>query len=247
MVKPRTVAEEAFLWLGEGARLWLVEASAIGASRIRAKMAAAVELAALVSVSRVDPWLGVAAAAGRFGETDLVIVMIVDHRAVSAGVTRVIAAEVLRVLLAEEARGRDEATRASRRKQARLTAGKTFSSWREADSSIPLPAQQALAGLEWVHRRESLALSGPSGTGRTHFVEARAHKAIDEGLRVAWYTQESLEHAVSSTAVAGSIGRTIARITRCDVIVVEDIGMLPSGQAAGEDSSTLCTSGGVWL
>lgn len=47
------------------------------------------------------------------------------------------AAKVLRVLLAEEARGRDEATEASRRKQAEPPAGKTFSSWREADSSIP--------------------------------------------------------------------------------------------------------------
>lgn len=36
--------------------------------------------------------------------------------------------EVLRVLLAEEARGRDEATRAARRKAAGLPAGKTFES-----------------------------------------------------------------------------------------------------------------------
>lgn len=44
--------------------------------------------------------------------------------------------EVLRVLLAEEARGRDEATKAARGKTAGLPAGKTFDSWREADSSI---------------------------------------------------------------------------------------------------------------
>src|SRR5699024_9935289 len=46
--------------------------------------------------------------------------------------------EVLRVLLAEEARGRDEATRAMRRKAAGLPAGKTIDSWREDDSSIPV-------------------------------------------------------------------------------------------------------------
>ena len=50
-------------------------------------------------------------------------------------------AEVVRVLLAEEIRGRDQATRTSRRKQAGLPAGKTFQAWREADSSIP-PATQ---------------------------------------------------------------------------------------------------------
>ena len=47
--------------------------------------------------------------------------------------------EVLRVLLAEEVRGRDEATRAARRKAAGLPAGKTFASWRSGDSSIPAP------------------------------------------------------------------------------------------------------------
>ena len=44
--------------------------------------------------------------------------------------------EVLRVLLAEEARGRDEATKAARGKTAGRPVGKTFDSWREADSSI---------------------------------------------------------------------------------------------------------------
>jgi hypothetical protein len=44
-------------------------------------------------------------------------------------------AEVLRVLLAEEVTGRDAATRRMRRKPA----GKTFSSWRTEESSIPSP------------------------------------------------------------------------------------------------------------
>ena len=142
--------------------------------------------------------------------------------------------EVLRVLLAEEARGRDEATRAMRRKTAGLPAGKTFESWREDDSSIPVPTQSALATLEWVQRAENLAISGPSGTGKTHFVEALAHKVIDAGMRVSWFTLESLTAAIGKAAVDGSVAKVIARITRAELIVVDDIGMLPSGQAAAE-------------
>ena len=142
--------------------------------------------------------------------------------------------EVLRVLLAEEVRGRDEATRAARRKAAGLPAGKTFASWRETNSSIPVPTQSALATLEWVGRAENLAISGPSGTGKTHFVEALAHQVIDAGMRVSWFTLESLTAAIGRAAVDGSIGKTIARITRAELIVVDDIGMLPSGQAAAE-------------
>jgi hypothetical protein len=50
-------------------------------------------------------------------------------------------AEVLRVLIAEEIRGRDGATKGMRRKTAGLPAGKTFESWRETDSSIPTPTR----------------------------------------------------------------------------------------------------------
>lgn len=143
-------------------------------------------------------------------------------------------AEVLRVLLAEEVRGRDEATKAMRRKTAGLPAGKTFASWREHDSSIPVPSQSALATLEWVGRAENLAISGPSGTGKTHFVEALADKVIDAGMRVAWFTLESLTAAIGKATVDGSVAKTIARITRAELIVIDDIGMLPSGQAAAE-------------
>lgn len=143
-------------------------------------------------------------------------------------------AEVLRVLIVEEIRGRDDATRRARRKAAGLPAGKTFDSWRETDSSIPPATQTGLATLEWVHRAENLAIAGPSGTGKTHFVEAIAHAVINAGLRVSWFTLESLTTAIGRAVVDGSVARTVQRITRADLIVIDDIGMLPAGQAAGE-------------
>ncbi|WP_274919657.1 IS21 family transposase [Streptomyces sp. WZ-12] len=76
--KPSTDAEKAFLDLGPGAKSWLIEAAAAGTSRMRVKMAAAVELAALVGVGEVDIALGLAATAGRFAEEDLM--SIVQHR-----------------------------------------------------------------------------------------------------------------------------------------------------------------------
>lgn len=73
VARPRaaTGEEEAFLALGEGAERWLVEAGAVGASRIRSKMAAAVELAALLGAATVEEALGLAAMAGRFDDGDL--------------------------------------------------------------------------------------------------------------------------------------------------------------------------------
>ena len=34
------------------------------------------------------------------------------------------------------------------------------------------PTQRALRTLEWVDRHENLVVCGPSGTGKTHFLEA---------------------------------------------------------------------------
>ncbi|MFX0538186.1 ATP-binding protein [Ornithinimicrobium sp. Y1847] len=90
-----------------------------------------------------------------------------------------------------------------------------------------------MAALEWVHRAET-SRSGPSGTGKTHFVEALAHKVIDEGMRVSWFTLESLTAAIGRAAVDGTVSKVLAKITRAELIVVDDIGMLPSGQAAAE-------------
>jgi DNA replication protein DnaC len=142
--------------------------------------------------------------------------------------------ETLKVLLEEEVRGRDEATRVMRRKAAGLPAGKTFNSWHPGDSSIPIPTQQSLATLEWVGRGENLTITGPSGTGKTHFVEALASKVIDTGMRVSWFTLETLTTAISRAAVDGSVAKTITRITRAELVVIDDIGMLPAGQAAAE-------------
>lgn len=68
-----------------------MEAAAAGTVRVRAKMAAAVELAALAGRADVDAALGVAAAAGRFAEDDLLA--IVRHRAAGAPSAQLVIAD----------------------------------------------------------------------------------------------------------------------------------------------------------
>jgi hypothetical protein len=69
--RARTEADGAFLALGDGARLWLSEAGATGVTRVRAKMADAVALAAIMGASVVDRALGEAAVLGRFAVGDV--------------------------------------------------------------------------------------------------------------------------------------------------------------------------------
>ena len=77
--RARNAAEMEFLDLGEGARLWLVEAAAAGTPRMRVKMAEALSLAKLFDPVEVDWALGHAAVHGRFAEADLSSIL--DHHA----------------------------------------------------------------------------------------------------------------------------------------------------------------------
>ena len=78
-------AEAAFLAIGDGAKAWLVEAAAAGASRVRSKMAEAVAFAKLHGAAAVDQALGTAALAGRFADTDLAAILAHQQRRPGGG------------------------------------------------------------------------------------------------------------------------------------------------------------------
>jgi transposase len=63
--------ERAFLALGPGAEQWLIKAAAAGATRVRRKMAEAVDLAKLHDTEAVEHALKACAQAGRFADGDL--------------------------------------------------------------------------------------------------------------------------------------------------------------------------------
>lgn len=61
--------------IGEGAEAWLKAAAASGATRVRAKMSEATQLAALFGPGPVSTALQRAAGAGRFGDRDLASIL----------------------------------------------------------------------------------------------------------------------------------------------------------------------------
>lgn len=86
--RPRSAGEAEFCALGDGARLWLVEAAASGTSRMRVKMAEAVTLAGLHGSGTVDRALGAAATAGRFADGDLAAILTHQATAAPGGTSR---------------------------------------------------------------------------------------------------------------------------------------------------------------
>jgi DNA replication protein DnaC len=142
--------------------------------------------------------------------------------------------EVLRALLVEEAAGRERSALATRRAAAAFPTGKTFTAWQAESSSIPAPTQSALRTLEWVARRENLVVCGPSGTGKTFLLEALGQQAVEAGLKVAWFTLEDLGVLLRRHRADDTVTKAIARVLRADLVVVDDIGLLPVAPDAAE-------------
>jgi DNA replication protein DnaC len=151
--------------------------------------------------------------------------------------------EVLRVLLAEEVAGRERSALATRRATAGFPTGKTFGAWDPSLSSIPAPTQQALRTLEWVARRENLVVCGPSGTGKTFLLEALGQHAVEQGLRVAWFTLEDLGVLLRRHRADDTVTKAIAKVLRADLVVVDDIGLLPVAVDAAEGLYRLVDAG----
>lgn len=142
--------------------------------------------------------------------------------------------EVLRALLSAEAAGRDHSTIETRRRRAHFPAGKTFDTWTESRSSIPAKAQQSLRSLEWVTRSENLVVAGPSGTGKSHLLEALGHAAVDAQMSVAWFSVEDLGAVVRRHRVDDTVSKAFASMASVTLVVVDDIGLLPISSDAAE-------------
>ncbi|MFE4976033.1 ATP-binding protein [Kitasatospora sp. NPDC056651] len=110
---------------------------------------------------------------------------------------------------------------------------KTFHIWNEEASSIPVPTQSALRTLEWVGRRENLCVVGPSGTGKSHRRGTRAgRRRRRDDRRVVHH--RGPRRPVRRHRVDDSVSKAITRITRTDLIIVDEIGLLPVSPDAAE-------------
>ena len=77
-------------------------------------------------------------------------------------------------------------------------------------------------------------MCGPSGTGKTFFLEALGQHTVEQGLRVAWFTLEDLGGLLRRHRADDTVSKAIARILRADLVVVDDIGLLPVSHDAAE-------------
>ncbi len=69
---------------------------------------------------------------------------------------------------------------------------------------------------------------------KTFFLEALGQQVVETGRRVAWFTLEQLGVLVRAHRTDDTVTKIVARILRADLVIVDDIGLLPVSHDAAE-------------
>ena len=77
-------------------------------------------------------------------------------------------------------------------------------------------------------------ICGPSGSGKSHFIEALGHLAIDHGKTVAWHTPETLAALIHRHRADDSDQQGDQQADPLDLILIDDVGLLPVSADAAE-------------
>lgn len=92
-----------------------------------------------------------------------------------------------------------------------------------------------LATCAFVARAENLLLCGPTGTGKSHLVNAIGFEALKRGYTVVLKPLQRLLADLCAARADGTHARRFARLCSLDLLILDDFGLRPlSSQAADE-------------
>jgi DNA replication protein DnaC len=84
-----------------------------------------------------------------------------------------------------------------------------------------------LATCHFVDRRENVLFIGPAGVGKSHLAQALGHRAVRRGHEVLFVTAPKLFAELRSGRGDGSYERRLARLADIDVLIIDDLGLMP--------------------
>lgn len=137
------------------------------------------------------------------------------------------ASEVLRRLLEEEWRHRQERSLAYRLDQAKLP-------WDWSLQSFPFDRQpgvnaaqiKSLAGLDFIERAQNIVFIGPPGTGKSGLAMSLLRQALVNGYRGRFYKAQDLIDELYASLADNSTTKLLNRLSRYDILQIDELGYL---------------------
>ena len=141
----------------------------------------------------------------------------------------------LEALLQAEVEERERRSIELRIKDAHLPRIKTLEEFDFAQSPhIPAARVRTLAEGGYLERSEPVLLVGEPGTGKTHLATGLAIAACRQQKRVRFTTAAALVNHLVEAQREQSLTRMLARWSRVELIVVDELGYVPLAEVAAE-------------
>src|SRR6516162_823132 len=99
---------------------------------------------------------------------------------------------------------------------------------------------RSLTRSEWVRQKQNILLLGPTGIGKTWLGCALAHKACRDGFSVLHKRTAELFRELAVAHVDGSIGGLLLKLSRMDVLLLDDFAMTPLKDSERRDFLEIC-------
>jgi DNA replication protein DnaC len=84
-----------------------------------------------------------------------------------------------------------------------------------------------LASCDWIRNAHNVILTGPTGAGKTYLTCALANRACRMGLSAFYIRIPKLFHDLAMAKADGSYSKTMKKLTRSKVLVLDDLGLSP--------------------
>lgn len=97
----------------------------------------------------------------------------------------------------------------------------------DAARGVPADLITQLGSGEYIRAGGTVIISGPAGTGKTYLANALGEKACRQGKRVVYFTMQRLSDQMRVARLEGKELRFFEKLTRYDLIILDDFGMKP--------------------
>src|SRR5499425_670479 len=99
---------------------------------------------------------------------------------------------------------------------------------------------RTLSSSDWVRQHQSILLLGPTGIGKSWLACALAQKACRDGFSVLHKRTVELFRELAVARADGSIGRFLIRLSRTDILLLDDFAMAPLKDGERRDFLEIC-------
>jgi DNA replication protein DnaC len=143
--------------------------------------------------------------------------------------------EFLQTVLSDEVERRDNQYIAQLQRKSGLNPKKTLESYDWTYNNHEKRYFRDLATCSFVDEKAPAIIVGPNGVGKSHLAQAVGNQAIRQGRSVTFVSQADLLERLANARITGAYKNTLGRLSKVDLLIIDDLGLTPLGEESAED------------